>query len=303
MSTTEHHETWLTEIQKGTYALLSDSDDVDAAVIFVHGFLGDPQGTWLNFQEFICASDQDSASWSSCDVFFFAYPSFHKDITESAQDLLNFISRIFPEPPDSIFHLNKHVPTLPDMSVDLSSRKPTYKVLVLVGHSEGGVVIRRSVDLAHGWEQSMPVCSNVLQARLALFAPAHRGVKLSGWIGACLAIGRVDAVAAPILRSSPAFSEMKDKELLKEIESHTSDYLKEAAAKKITVEALQAHVVYGEHEPVVVKGFYTSDCFHPSIKDKSHSSVCKPRTGYKPPIDFVMRRVKGVGKCTDLKLS
>src|SRR6266478_9185897 len=144
LETTEHHETWLTAIRKGAYALLSDGAEVDTAVIFVHGVLGDAQGTWLNFQEFICKVDRGDGPWAKCDVFFFAYPSFRQDITESATQFLKFIGVIFPEPPEAIFRVSKHIPGIPDISLKLT-KKPTYKKLVVVGHSEGGIVIRRAL--------------------------------------------------------------------------------------------------------------------------------------------------------------
>lgn len=308
MPTTEHHETWLkgilqlpggTELDlRGACALLSDGEQVDTAVVFVHGFLGDVQGTWLNFQEFICAPTAPGESWTNCDVFFFSYPSFRQDITESATQLLGLLNHIFPTPPEEMFEFSKHIPILPDIMIDLRSQRPTYSNLVLVGHSEGGVVIRRAIDLAYSWQYAP-----ALNSRLALFAPAHRGVKLSGWIGACLAVGRIDAIATPILRTSPAFSEMKDKDLLREIEKHTDDYLKIESAKHQTLNALKAHVVFGQSEDVVGKGYYTADCYHPAQAGKDHASVCKPQTGYEAPLGFVLDRVKGVDTCIGFKRS
>jgi hypothetical protein len=305
---TEHHETWLKGVIKlaggmqldlrGTYALLSDGRAVDTAVVFVHGFLGDSQGTWLNFQEFICKPAASGEPWTNCDVFFFTYPSFRQDITESATQLLGFLNHIFPRPPADMFKTAKHVPGLPDIYIDLRRDKPRYSRLVLVAHSEGGVVVRRAVDLAYSWQYA-----EALQSRLALFAPAHRGIKLSGWIGACLAVGRIDAIATPILRFSPAFSEMKDNNLLEEIEKHTDDYIALEAAKGQVPTALRAHVVFGESESVVGKGYYTSDCYHPSRAGKDHSSVCKPQTGYDAPLGFVLDRVKGLDTCTGFKHS
>jgi hypothetical protein len=143
--------------------------------------------------------------------------------------------------------------------------------------------------------------TSVMNSRLALFAPAHRGVKLSGWIGACLAIGRVDAVAMPILRSSPAFIEMREQNLLGEIKAHTKDHLNQAKADGLPLSALKAHVVFGASELVVFKGFYTDDCYHPSEKGRNHVTVCKPASGYITPIEFVLDRVKGVETCIGLK--
>jgi pimeloyl-ACP methyl ester carboxylesterase len=299
----EHHETWLQRViplgggksldLRDAYALLSDSKVVDTAVIFVHGFLGDVQGTWLNFQEDICTPTEVGQSWTNCDVFFFGYPSFTQEMTESAEQLLGFIAYIFPDPPKEMFVIDQHLPRLPKRLIDLSSSIPKYRRLVLVGHSEGGVVVRRAVDLAWNWNMT-----SVRNSRLALFAPAHRGIKLSGWIGACLAIGRVDAVAMPILRSSPAFSEMRDENLLREIEDHRNSHLNEAVAKGLPLSALKAHVLFGQREHVVTKGFYDKDCYHASQKGRNHATVCKPAKGYTPPIEFVLDRVKGVENCT-----
>src|SRR5467141_1852685 len=157
MPSAQHHETRLTEFlqelhQKGSYALISDAVDVDTAVIFVHGFLGTPEGTWLNFPDAICSQrDPNYLRWSKCDVFFFSYRSFRDDITESAQALLKFIRAVFPQPSDSIFKIPQRVAGVRAL-LDVTKGKPTYKELVLVGHSEGGIVIRRAVDIAYGRE-------------------------------------------------------------------------------------------------------------------------------------------------------
>jgi pimeloyl-ACP methyl ester carboxylesterase len=292
VSNTQHHENWLPDLQNGSYSLISDADNVDTAVIFVHGFLGGAESTWLNFQEAICSQVTDH--WSKCDVFFFSYRSFRDDITESADDLLKFIQKIFPDPPESIFKIPKRVRGLPCL-LELALVRPTYEQLVLVGHSEGGIVIRRAVDLAYARE-----ITTVLMARLALFAPAHKGVKLSGWIGACLAVGRVDAILIPILNTSPAFVEMKQGPLLAEVESHTLAYQSESKAAGKGVPALHAHIVYGKDDHVVQKGFIKGDCLHSSEKGKDHISICKPKTGYDRPLTFVLKRVEGEEKCTDL---
>jgi pimeloyl-ACP methyl ester carboxylesterase len=293
VSNAQHHENWLPDLQNGSYALISDADEVDTAVIFVHGFLGGAESTWLNFQEAICSQITDH--WSKCDVYFFSYRSFGDDITESADDLLTFIQKIFPDPPESIFKIPKRVRELP-FPLELELTKPSYKQLVLVGHSEGGIVIRRAVDLAYARK-----ITNVLMARLALFAPAHKGVKLSGWIGACLSVGRVDAIFAPILNSSPAFVEMKQKGLLTEVENHTLAYQSESKGTEKGVPAsLHAHIVFGREDHVVQKGFILGDCLHKSEKDKDHISICKPKTGYDRPLKFVLKRVEGEETCTDL---
>jgi hypothetical protein len=297
-------------MQKGTYGLISDAVSVDTAVVFVHGFLGDAQGTWLNFQELICSPRRpEHAVWSRCDVFFFSYRSFRDDITESAEALLKFIRAIFPEPPDSIFKSPQTWRPLPAL-LALTKDKPIYKQLVLVGHSEGGIVIRRAVDIAYSKEISGETGTHpeqpnqFLMARLALFAPAHKGVKLSGWIGACLSVGRVDAILMPFLNLSPAFVEMKQRGLLDEIETHIMAYRSELMAEKKNLpSSLRAHVVFGSNDNVVQKGFIVGDCFHESENGKDHISICKPKDDYHRPVRFVLKRVEGEEKCTDSSTS
>jgi pimeloyl-ACP methyl ester carboxylesterase len=293
MASIDHHLTWLTQLQKGAYALVSDDPTADTAVIFVHGFLGDAEGTWISFQELICSKAAKFPLWSKCDAFFFSYRSFRDDITESAADLRKFIQAVFPAPPPWIFKSATKLPGLPTM-VKLTQAQHTYKQLILVGHSEGGIVIRRAVELAYGKK-----LNDILNARLALFAPAHKGVKLSGWIGACLAIGRVDAILMPVLSSSPAFNEMKDKALLEEIENNRGEYRKEEiAAHEPVSPAFDAHVVFGKKDNVVVKGAYAWDCLYDSKIGKDHVTICKPKADYDDPVTFVLDRVKGV-PCKD----
>jgi hypothetical protein len=292
LSSTEHHETWLTKLKKGSCALVSDGSEVDTAIVFVHGFLGDAQGTWLNFQESICSQGASHSLWSKCDVFFFSYGSFSDDITESARALLTFVRGVFPKPPSWMFKIAKYFKGLPPSVLDLTTDMPTYKHLVLVGHSEGGIVIRRAVDLAYGKKMN-----RILMARLALFAPAHKGVKLSGWIGACLVVGRVDAVLMPFLNFSDAFVEMKQGNLLTEIENHTKVYREESKGREPI--AFRAHVLFGSVDHVVQKGFYPWDCFHDSEIGKDHVSICKPSASYNRPIKFVLARVDGEEECTD----
>jgi pimeloyl-ACP methyl ester carboxylesterase len=319
MSIAQHHETRLTDFlkelkQKDSYALISDAVDVDTAVIFVHGFLGSPEGTWLNFQDAIFSQrNPNYLRWSKCDVYFFSYRSFRDDITESAQALLKFIKAVFPEPPDSIFKIPQRVAGVRSL-LDVTKGKPTYRELVLVGHSEGGIVIRRAVDIAYGREITAggPAidfdyargATNVLMARLALFAPAIKGVKLSGWFGACLSVARVDAIVMPFLNFSPAFVEMKQGGLLDELKDHAETYRSELKAeRKIAPAALRAHIVFGSEDHVVQKSFLVGDCLHDSEEGKDHVTICKPKPGYDRPAKIVLRRIEGEEKCTDLSNS
>jgi hypothetical protein len=69
----------LSNAAAGSIALLSEAE-VDTAVIFVHGFLGDPLGTWAKFHDLMddCGHDW----WHKCDVFFYRYASFEHQVAD-----------------------------------------------------------------------------------------------------------------------------------------------------------------------------------------------------------------------------
>jgi len=126
----EHHFTWVDRINPGGYALISESPKVDTLVIFVHGFLGDAEGTWLNFQEMIDSHHARYPRWAECDVFFFAYPSFFQEITDSAEDFLRFITTIYRTPPNWVFSIPKPSPGIPGTVLALDLPEHTYKNLI-----------------------------------------------------------------------------------------------------------------------------------------------------------------------------
>ena len=222
MSDFNHHFVQLDD-QGGSYALISENRDTDVAVVFVHGFLGDAKGTWLNFQEMIDSCAQEFPKWTRSDAFFFAYQSFQDSITDSAETLLKTVDILFPDPPKSLFNVKASIPHLAPSLISFTLDHRVYNELVLIGHSEGAVIIRRAVCIAYKTEGPD---HKILNARLSLFAPAHFGFVPTGWIGACLAVGQIDAIVMPILRTSPSFCEMKERVLLDQIRTDTGEFLK-----------------------------------------------------------------------------
>jgi pimeloyl-ACP methyl ester carboxylesterase len=276
----EHHLTWLTDRFPGSYALLSEDPDTDTAVIFVHGFLGDAENTWLNFQEMIDSYQAAYPRWTQTDAFFFSYPSFRSSITDSAEKLLRFTELVFPRPPSKFFHIPVTLGRYPKILTELSFKRHRYAQLIFVGHSEGAILIRRAICLAYKRKSHT---EQMLGSKLALFAPAHLGFTPAGWVGACLAVGRIADIALPILSSSPAFVEMKGKELLEQIEEDTMAFIAESPDST----AFRARVLFGTEERFVVRGEYTYDIPETPEPEQSHFSVCKPRTSYERPLDFV----------------
>src|ERR1700733_10914363 len=171
-----HHWTSLDRLKAAAYGLVSEDRKTDTAVIFVHGFLGDARGTWLNFQEMIDSYVLRFPHWSTADAYFFSYESFLQSITDSAEELLSFTHKIFPKPPGWLFSVPAVIRHIPGFSL-IALKKRTYKRLILVGHSEGAVVIRRAIVVAYKRTGGK---DPILGANLALFAPAHLGFTPSG---------------------------------------------------------------------------------------------------------------------------
>lgn len=272
----EHHFTWMDRINPGGYALISESPEVDTAVVFVHGFLGDAEGTWLNFQGMIDSLHAKYPRLAKCDIFFFAYPSFSQDITESGEEFLAFVSAIYPKPPNWLFSISEPFLGIPPSVLHLGLPQHTYKNLIMVGHSEGCIVVRRAVDIAYKADQQHVILSSGM---LHFFAPAHLGYQPTGWIRACLAVGRVEAILLP----SPAFTEMQKKDLLNQIQKDTEIFWNES---KLAV--MRAYVLFGK-ERIVVKGEFTHDILEPSEPGKNHVSICKPGVDYERPIHFIFK--------------
>jgi hypothetical protein len=83
----------------GAYASLSPRSEKDTAVVFVHGFMGNPIDTWAYFQVYIDYAAEDTrAWWQSADPYFYGYHSGEWSVDEHATGLLDFLDAVFPGP-------------------------------------------------------------------------------------------------------------------------------------------------------------------------------------------------------------
>jgi hypothetical protein len=162
----------------------------------------------------------------------------------------------------------------------VSARENTespYEELVLMGHSLGGLIVRRALcDAAMEWNMTgmAEPRPSLLEARLRLFSPASAGFEAAGVLGAMRAMS-IWKVAEIFLRRSPAYSQLQPgSSTIRETRERT-----ERLAGEDGFEALRARIIWASPDEVVVSERYSTDYVDDSWDGTTHSTVCKPRIG------------------------
>jgi hypothetical protein len=94
-----------------------------------------------------------------------------------------------------------------------------------------------------------------------------------------------------VLQAAPAYQDLRDNDLLKEIRRKTERKDREAAkAKDKSKPALCAYIVWGRKDRVVKPKKYDQDS--EDFEDCNHVDVCKPRSSYSSPLVRLSERVK-----------
>ena len=265
------------------YALLSTHPETTRAVIFVHGFMGDPVETWIDFHSQV-DKWRNNDWWERSDLFFFRYLSVKRSTAVTADHLFKWIKRIYPDPDPAWFRLDtSDVPSeLYDAEYDIHVRVPSrYTELILVGHSEGGLILRRVVindikDRKNG--------QALKDAKLRLFAPALFGAMPTGSFGLVLQSRSLGNLAHMWLHWGAAYQEMKqDSKILESIRDDTEKFAEEYPS----ISSLRALILWGENENIVQQGEYRWDIRWDCLPDHDHVSICKPRDDFLTPLEFV----------------
>jgi len=252
---------------------------VDTAVILVHGFHGDQEKTWRQFQRLI-GQYEDFDSW---DAYFVGYPSTREQIAATAYNLTRFIRRVYPRPPSEVFERAVSNTSTIRLRDDVTE----YTRLVLVGHSQGGAVIRKAVleaakeALRAGSVEVDPIC----HAELVLFAPALFGMFLSGWKGFAAATSAWKVVG-PVLSRSPSYKELQpNSEFLTRLENETVQLASDNHEK---VAAFAARIAWAARDKIVQGGQrYQCDPEYIFLAE-DHSGICKPNSVFPDPVLFVL---------------
>ncbi|SRR6266478_1655815 len=290
--------------RKESYCLASLAEEVDTAVVFVHGFLGDAISTWEHFPFLIDACAGEYPRWDTTDVFFYKYRGSHRmPIAVHSEEFIRFLAEIFPIPKRKLFE--------PSWAGERLRREGfSYRRLVLVGHSEGAVVIRRAVaagyklvretrpHLPRGTSSDYAKTLNELKtaqqqflqtnplfdATVILFAPAHLGASLTGWPGLLLGYLRTVRLLQPLVDSLTGYDDLKkDSPVLSQLRRDTETFANESSF----CNAFRAQSYFGERDRIVYISEYTTDPKAVVLKGHDHTSVCKPSLNYKEPLSYV----------------
>jgi hypothetical protein len=263
-----------------SYALLSLNHSADTAVIFVHGFAGSPTGTWLDFHGLVKICSPNYPWWDNADLFFYSYESLRTPILVNAGSFDRFVAHILSKDPTGI-------PRFP------ASTGSPHSKLVLVGHSEGAVVIRRwilncfkKIEKASDYKDDRILTAAradlALNSQLRLFAPACMGTNFSSLLGFATSFSLISAIAS----SSLVRNELKpNSPILEPLKTGTEN----ASAKFREIHGFKAKVLFGEHDQVVHTEAYDCDDIDPDFPTgHDHTSVCKPEFKYLKPLEFVL---------------
>lgn len=267
-----------------SYSLILPDHIARYAIVFAHGFAGSPTATWAHFHH-MCEEYAPNYPWyDQSDLFFYKYDSIRKAILYNATRFRTFLMQI----------LGNRRSDSPCFEPDTNWN---YQKLLLVGHSEGGVVIRQMVldrfrALTKYAETKSGIPADIigdraagdliLNSQLVLFAPAIGGTNFAGLLGFAHEVSRL---IAAIAASSTARNELKpDSPTLKDLKDGT-----EAAHKNHShVQALTARILFGSDDHVVFTRKYEGDdMIEPYAEDHTHTSVCKPTYVYKLPLELV----------------
>jgi hypothetical protein len=270
----------------GSFALISPSERANRAVIFVHGFGGDACETWSNFHSLV-DDLREIESWSGAtDFFFFDYRAVWERIESSVDRVLEFIKAIIPSPDSTHFEV--------DLNPILAVQEPLgsfvsvlpadrfYEKIVLTGHSEGAVVVRKALLRAHAEQAPTGWCRGLLSAHLTFFAPALFGYAPSGLLGVLTNFPGIGSAIDAVLAASPAYQDLKDLEMLMTLRQETEDL-----AKSTTYQAFHAHILWSRRDQIVKQGKYNCDSTE-FVDDRTHITVCKPDGRYTLPITLVV---------------
>ena len=240
------------------------------AVVFLHGFAGDPVDTWTDFPALLAVD----ARAQGVDLLFYGYDGKFTQTGSSALEFQNFMEAL----------LGSATTVLPSFLSRGSGF--AYRQVVVAAHSLGAVIARRAMLDAWSDGDTWPA-----SVRTVLFAPAHRGAYSAVIASAILSgqdwwLGKI--VAGAIAHNTPLLTDLQpDSVVLRGLLDDTNELLRKDPAANFVV----AHsVVWSHDEKVVINQRFGRDP-KPIKVPGDHKAVCKPRRGFTTPLDVVLAAI------------
>jgi hypothetical protein len=241
-------------------------------VVFVHGFGGEVVSTWQHFP------DAGREWWLDSDLLFVGYDSRRDNITGTAARIRRYLPMFYPHLPGGLAEIR---------GVRVREASDTaYGSLALVGHSLGGVILRRVVcDWAEEWGMSHEAAPDTqpppfLASTLTLFSPASAGFRPAGALGIFRATPAWRAINIYLRRSSAYTDLLPGSPILADTRARTEALV---AQHGTSAKALRARILWANPDNVVITERYHTDFVDQAADGTDHRSVCKPHGEYEEP--------------------
>jgi pimeloyl-ACP methyl ester carboxylesterase len=254
------------------------------AIVFVHGFAGSADKTWEQFARSLRAMPEAT----DADAFFVEYESTTTPVPFCAAEFRGFLLDLLREPSTRVVN-----GSLPEGA---PRRAPgaTYGRIVLVGHSMGAVVARRAL-LELDRDELRPEERDLIS--MLFFAPAHKGAREIGRLVASgLGLDRLpggDIIGALLRSRYRSVDDLtKKSDCLVDLDLASRSRREDRKNAGESWEYLRAHVEHAEADHVVYQDPFDDDrAIHPVMRE-NHRSICKPRDGYRAPVEAVRRLLR-----------
>jgi alpha-beta hydrolase superfamily lysophospholipase len=241
------------------------------AIVFVHGFGGKAVSTWSQFPSLL----EGYPECAGHDIFFYGYDGLHTEAISSADKLRDFITDICSSP-QAVYALSDAEPQ------GRLQHPDTYQEVIIVAHSLGAIVSRRALIDAY---TTAGQAAWARRTHLVLFAPAHRGARISSLV-------RLSPLGAAmsLLALAQLLNKYRVLEDLQEGSGALTDLARDLEAafgpRKRNLRA--RHVVRAVNDTIVRNANLPPDAAAQSVDGQSHTSICKPTSDFRLPLEVVV---------------
>lgn len=232
-------------------------------VIFIHGFNGNPSSTWGEFPLLM----RTDSELEDADIVFYGYDSTKEQATNNAVRFYKLLKTINEFGIDTITQNDRRFGLI------------KYNNIVLVAHSLGSIVVRRSLLIAKGEKMSW-----LEKCKMILFAPAHRGSRVQNIALSVLPKWGKIIVGLGLLKFPVVEDLMPESQTIKNLINDTKQYLDNNDGDF----SIAHTVVWAANELVVHNEVFCNDPVAEIKDNKNHINVCKPVIpDYDDPFEIV----------------